>query len=147
MFFGDLFFGFDIFFFFFLNFFSTFWTVPRDSDGNSYSRHINLQLTYSFQNATHNSLHMNNNNNHIPNNNNNTNKTHGESNTPAPFSSTMEINLFAPMVNRFVSESSLDDLSQDSSIHCMQAEVWNYWLSIITIITDKKKNDNFHIWV
>lgn len=54
--------------------------VPRDSDGNSYSRHINLQLTYSFQNASHNSLHMNNNNNHISNNNNNnTNKTHGMS--------------------------------------------------------------------
>ncbi|XP_055324176.1 LIM/homeobox protein Awh-like [Sitodiplosis mosellana] len=73
-------------------------SVPRDSDGNSYSRHINLQLTYSFQNTTHNSLHINNNNNHIPNNNNNNNnnKTH---------------------------ESSLDDLSQDSTIHCMQAEV------------------------
>lgn len=54
--------------------------VPRDSDGNSYSRHINLQLTYSFQNTTHNSLHINNNNNHIPNNNNNNNnKTHGKS--------------------------------------------------------------------
>lgn len=52
--------------------------VPRDNDGNSYSRHINLQLTYSFQNATHNSLHINNNNNHIPNNNNsiNTNRNH-----------------------------------------------------------------------
>ncbi|XP_031631423.1 LIM/homeobox protein Awh-like [Contarinia nasturtii] len=73
-------------------------SVPRDSDGNSYSRHINLQLTYSFQNTTHNSLHINNNNNHISNNNNNNNnsKTH---------------------------ESSLDDLSQDSSIHCMPAEV------------------------
>lgn len=45
-------------------------TVPRDSDGNSYSRHINLQLTYSFQNNSHHSLHMNNNNN-----NNNTSTT------------------------------------------------------------------------
>lgn len=37
--------------------------VPRDADGNNYGRHINLQLTYSFQNNTHNSLHLNNNNN------------------------------------------------------------------------------------
>lgn len=37
--------------------------MPRDADGNNYGRHINLQLTYSFQNNTHNSLHLNNNNN------------------------------------------------------------------------------------
>lgn len=47
--------------------------VPRDADGNSYGRHINLQLTYSFQNNSHNSLQLsnNNNNNNINNNNNN----------------------------------------------------------------------------
>lgn len=49
--------------------------VPRDSDGNSYSRHINLQLTYAFQNSTHSTIHMNNNNNHVSNNNNNTNNS------------------------------------------------------------------------
>lgn len=38
--------------------------VPRDTtDSNAYGRHINLQLTYSFQNNTHNSLQLNNNNN------------------------------------------------------------------------------------
>lgn len=62
----------------------TFFTisVPRDSDGNSYNRHINLQLTYSFQNTTHNSIHINNNNNnHISNNNNNTsNVSHNTTN-------------------------------------------------------------------
>lgn len=51
-------------------------TVSRDPDGNAYNRHINLQLTYSFQNNTHNSLHLNNNNNNsITNNNNNSSKS------------------------------------------------------------------------
>ena len=60
-------------------------SVSRDADGNSYSRHINLQLTYSFQNNSHNSINLNNNNNNnnINNNNNNNNSksslyaTHG----------------------------------------------------------------------
>lgn len=49
--------------------------VSRDPDGNAYNRHINLQLTYSFQNNTHNSMHLNNNNNNSITNNNNSSKS------------------------------------------------------------------------
>lgn len=38
-----------------------YWLIAvRDSEGSSYARHINLQLTYSFQNnATQNSMQLN----------------------------------------------------------------------------------------
>ncbi|XP_037908582.1 LIM/homeobox protein Awh isoform X4 [Hermetia illucens] len=62
----------------------------RDTDSNSFARHINLQLTYSFQN---------------------------NSQTAMPLNSSKTSSLFPSH------ESSLDELSQDSSIHCMQNEV------------------------
>ncbi|GAB0094618.1 Awh [Sergentomyia squamirostris] len=74
--------------------------MQRENDGSTFGRHINLQLTYSFQNNnnnSHNSLHMNNNNNNV--------------------SSNCKPTIFPPH------DSSLDELSQDSSIHCMQSEV------------------------
>ncbi|XP_063697930.1 LIM/homeobox protein Awh [Culicoides brevitarsis] len=70
--------------------------VPRENEAANFGRHINLQLTYSFQqnSNSHNPLHIGNNNN----NNNNSSK-------------------FTPH------ESSLDELSEDSTMHCMQNEV------------------------
>lgn len=54
-------------------------TVPRENEAANFGRHINLQLTYSFQqnSNSHNPLHIGNNNNN--NNNNNSSKftTHG----------------------------------------------------------------------
>lgn len=50
---------------------SIFIVVQRENDGSTFGRHINLQLTYSFQNNnnnSHNSLHMNNNNNNVSSN-------------------------------------------------------------------------------
>ncbi|XP_017482563.1 PREDICTED: LIM/homeobox protein Awh [Rhagoletis zephyria] len=61
----------------------------REPEGSSFARHINLQLTYSFQNNAQNPMHMN-----------------GNSKGLYPSH-----------------ESSMDELSQDSSVHCMQSEV------------------------
>ncbi|XP_054734476.1 LIM/homeobox protein Awh-like [Anastrepha obliqua] len=61
----------------------------REPEGSSFARHINLQLTYSFQNNAQNPMHLNGNSKGLY-------PTH---------------------------ESSMDELSQDSSVHCMQSEV------------------------
>lgn len=103
----------------FIKFFlSSVFLVPRDADGNNYGRHINLQLTYSFQNNTHNSLHLN-------NNNNNNNSKASLYNPHGRYIQHIFIDkrkLFQKFVI-FIDSSSLDELSQDSSIHCMQSEV------------------------
>lgn len=52
--------------------------VPRENDGSQFGRHINLQLTYSFQQNTNHTLQQlssNNNSNNINNNNNNNNNS------------------------------------------------------------------------
>ncbi|XP_055915393.1 LIM/homeobox protein Awh isoform X2 [Eupeodes corollae] len=61
----------------------------REPEGNSFARHINLQLTYSFQNNGQNPMQLNANKSSL---------------YPAH-------------------ESSMDEMSQDSSMHCMQSEV------------------------
>ncbi|CAO1305133.1 unnamed protein product [Diamesa serratosioi] len=58
--------------------------LPRENDGSQFGRHINLQLTYSFQQNTNHTLQQ------LSSNNNKT---------------------------------SMDELSEDSAIHCMQNEV------------------------
>lgn len=95
-------------------------TVPRENEPNNFGRHINLQLTYSFQqNGPHGPIHLGNNNN-----NNNTSKT----SLFAPHGKVQLI--FLPqirMINNvppfLFPDSSLDELSEDSAIHCMQNEV------------------------
>lgn len=127
--------------FYFLIFFSSlfwFFTVPRENDGSQFGRHINLQLTYSFQqNTTHNLQQMNNNNNSSTNNNNNTtlnnnnitSKTglftpHGKwkITPPTQYNPTQKFSLKRIVFFAFT-ESSLDELSEDSAIHCLQNEV------------------------
>lgn len=120
-------------------------SVPtRDVDGNSYSRHINLQLTYSFQNAAHNSPLINNNSNLLTNNNNNSsndNSNHNNNSKPSLYTAHGKYwfscaCMQSPHLRQFLkfslstnSDSALDDLSQDSSIRCIQqAEVCNQWL-------------------
>ncbi|KXJ71447.1 hypothetical protein RP20_CCG020543 [Aedes albopictus] len=99
--------------------------VPRDGEMNPFTRHINLQLSYTLQQSSlmHSSIHMGTmanaghtgsiintssvNNNIMSaafNNNNNTNC----SSKSSPYSR---------------HESSLDELSEDSAIHCMQNEM------------------------
>uniref|UniRef100_A0A182TJ38 LIM/homeobox protein Awh n=1 Tax=Anopheles melas TaxID=34690 RepID=A0A182TJ38_9DIPT len=105
--------------------------VPREGEMNPFARHINLQLSYTFQQtggAVHNSLHLgpgggmgvlsgspfgpngsfgshhHNNNN---NNNNSTNINNNHSSKSSAYST---------------HDSSLDELSEDSAIHCMQSE-------------------------
>lgn len=102
-------------------------TVPREND--QFSRHINLQLTYSFQqNPSHTSLQqlgsgaINNNNNTSLNNNNITSKTslyHGKMRR----SSCVFDGISRLMDSSLPAESSMDELSEDSAIHCMQNEV------------------------
>lgn len=40
-------------------FYNIFLIVVREPEGNSFARHINLQLTYSFQNNAQNSMQLN----------------------------------------------------------------------------------------
>lgn len=100
--------------------------VPREND--QFSRHINLQLTYSFQqNPSHTTLQqlsgsaINNNNSSI-NNNNITSKStfHGKivrrHCSFDQYITEMKTSLSAD-------GSSMDELSEDSAIHCMQNEV------------------------
>ncbi|XP_034657916.1 LIM/homeobox protein Awh isoform X1 [Drosophila subobscura] len=61
----------------------------REPEGSSFARHINLQLTYSFQNNAQNPMHMNG----------------------------SKAGLYP------THESSMDEMSQDSSVHCMPSEV------------------------
>ncbi|KAH8303840.1 hypothetical protein KR018_011626, partial [Drosophila ironensis] len=61
----------------------------REPEGSSFARHINLQLTYSFQNNAQNPMHLNG----------------------------TKAGLYP------AHESSMDELSQDSSVHCMPSEV------------------------
>jgi uncharacterized hydantoinase/oxoprolinase family protein len=51
------------------------YTVPRENDNSNYGRHINLQLTYSFQQSNGQTILGNNNNNNNNVNNNNNNNT------------------------------------------------------------------------
>uniref|UniRef100_A0A182PRY3 Homeobox domain-containing protein n=1 Tax=Anopheles epiroticus TaxID=199890 RepID=A0A182PRY3_9DIPT len=101
--------------------------VPREGEMNPFARHINLQLSYtSFQQAggvVHNSLHLGGpgsggvlsvspfggsfGGHHHHNNNNSTNINNNHSSKSSAYST---------------HDSSLDELSEDSAIHCMQSE-------------------------
>ncbi|KAG5676798.1 hypothetical protein PVAND_006606 [Polypedilum vanderplanki] len=78
--------------------------VPREND--QFGRHINLQLTYSFQQNTTHSMHQTINAGGL---NSSTNKINLNNNSIAS-----KTNLY---------HESLDELSEDSTIQCMQGEV------------------------
>ncbi|XP_040153902.1 LIM/homeobox protein Awh-like [Anopheles arabiensis] len=104
--------------------------VPREGEMNPFARHINLQLSYTFQQAggaVHNSLHLGPGGgmgvlsgspfgpngsfgSHHHNNNNNNNSTNINNNHSSKSSAYS------------THDSSLDELSEDSAIHCMQSE-------------------------
>ncbi|XP_035789692.1 LIM/homeobox protein Awh-like [Anopheles albimanus] len=97
--------------------------VPRDGEMNPFARHINLQLSYTFQqsNVMHSPLHLGpgatpygpgghfgGHHNSSNNNNNNTSNINNNHSSKSSIYSTHD--------------SSLDELSEDSAIHCMQSE-------------------------
>lgn len=105
--------------------FKRFLIAVREPEGSSFARHINLQLTYSFQNNAQNPMHgMNGNKGSLY-------PAHGEptQQQPSPPThwglpfKTKLISIFASFSLLRLVESSMDELSQDSSVHCMPSEV------------------------
>lgn len=121
--------------------------VPRDSDGNSYSRHINLQLTYSFQNNnSHHSLHMNNNNNNntsTTNNNNinNNNSTHNNNSINGNNNSTKS-SLFTSTHGNFFFLPSLSIFRCLFSFNFLQMANYCLWSNITKSANESQKD--FH---
>ncbi|XP_058462522.1 LIM/homeobox protein Awh-like [Malaya genurostris] len=89
--------------------------VPRDGDLNPFARHINLQLSYTFQ--------------HSPMHATSVGPAGGMNSAVGPmgpcFSNLNNNNLISASKSSSYSrhESSLDELSEDSAIHCMQSEI------------------------
>lgn len=96
----------------------------REPEGSSFARHINLQLTYSFQNNAQNPMHMNGSKGALY-------PAHGKTqySSEALLKSSLTLVLsislsLSPCYLCRPPESSMDELSQDSSVHCMPSEVW-----------------------
>ncbi|XP_062544048.1 LIM/homeobox protein Awh-like isoform X1 [Armigeres subalbatus] len=100
--------------------------VPRDGDLNPFARHINLQLSYTFQQSTvmHNPIHMGAMANVGHSGSINCNSGSINNNiTVAAFSNNNKANSSSKSSPYSRHESSLDELSEDSAIHCMQNEM------------------------
>ncbi|XP_055536664.1 LIM/homeobox protein Awh-like [Wyeomyia smithii] len=85
--------------------------VPRDGDLNPFARHINLQLSYTFQ---HNPV-------HLAHAGQTGNIHHTTGNMGPSFHNNNTIN--STKSSPYSRHSSLDDLSEDSAVHCMQSEI------------------------
>lgn len=104
--------------------FKRFLIAVREPEGSSFARHINLQLTYSFQNNAQNPMHgMNGSKGSLyPAHGEPTEQQPPHPHWGLPFKTKL-ISIFAFFSLLRLVESSMDELSQDSSVHCMPSEV------------------------